>query len=356
MPERAGPLPEYARPPRPCKPAVASVADPHRGDDRRDVSPPAGWTCRELRRYHLALISARASPLQFHGSICALATPFDGDGALDLAAFARLVDFQLTGGTQGLVVAGSTGEAHALDAAELDLLVTQARTVVRGRVPILVGTGGANTRKTVLATRHARSLGADAALVVTPYYVRPTQEGLRRHFEEVADHGDLPVVLYNVPGRTGCDLLPDTVAALAQHPRIVAIKEARADEERMRALLPLRHAGFAVLSGDDPTAARGLLAGADGVISVANNLAPGPFRRLCDLARGGQRDAAMDLDRRLQPLFGVLGVESNPIPVKFGLSLLGICRPGLRLPLTLLSDIHHAGLRQVIEGLKDLAA
>jgi 4-hydroxy-tetrahydrodipicolinate synthase len=294
--------------------------------------------------------------LIYHGSICALATPFAADESLDLDAFARLLEHQLAGGTQGVVVAGSTGEAHALEVAELDRLVRHAVTSIAGRVPVIVGTGGANTKKTIRATQHARDLGADAALVVTPYYVRPTQEGLRQHYLEVAAQGGLPIILYNVPGRTGCDLLPETVAQLVGHPNIVGIKEARAEPERMQALLPLRSETFSVLSGDDPTAARALLAGADGVISVANNVAPQPFRQLCDAARSGRAGDVRTLTAQLQPLFDALGLESNPIPVKFGLSLLGICSPTLRLPLTRLGDVHHAAVRAAIAGLRERAA
>jgi len=294
--------------------------------------------------------------LNFHGSICALATPFDADGGLDLPAFGRLIEHQIAGGTQGVVVAGSTGEAHALEAEELDVLVRRAVEQVAGRIPVIVGTGTANTRKTVRATRHAQELGADAALVVTPYYVRPTQEGLYQHFRDVADQSDIPVIVYNVPGRTGVDMQPGIVARLAEHPRIVGIKEAVADPQRMQALLPLRSASFAVLTGDDGTAARSLLAGADGVISVANNISPRPLRRLCDLARQGRAEEALALDAQLQPLFEAIGLESNPIPVKWGLSLLGICQPHLRLPLTSLSENHRERLRHIVEGAHAMAA
>ena len=241
---------------------------------------------------------------------------------------------------------------------EFAALVRQAVHVVAGRVPVIVGTGTANTRKTVRATRRARELGADAALVVTPYYVRPTQEGLRRHFLEVGAEGGLPVILYNVPGRTGVDLLPETVAQLAGRPDIVGIKEARPELERMQALVALKAQapGFAVLSGDDPSAARSLLAGADGLISVANNIAPAALRRLCDAAHAGRADEARALDGRLQPLFDAIGLESNPIPVKWGLSLLGICEPHLRLPLTSLSEGHRERVRQVVDGADRMAA
>lgn len=293
--------------------------------------------------------------MNFSGSICALATPFGADDALDLDAFARLIEHQIRGGTQALVVAGSTGEAHALDADEIDRLVAFAVERVAGRVPVIVGTGTANTKKTIAATRRAQAHGADAALVVTPYYVRPTQDGLRQHYLEVAEHGDLPVILYNVPGRTGCDMQPSTVAALVSHPRIVGIKEAVGDVERVKALLALRRDDFAVISGDDPTALRSLALGADGVISVANNVVPGPFRELVDAARAGRTDEAFTIDQRLQPLFDALGVESNPIPVKFCLATIGIGTPRLRLPLTELSQTHRGRLRDLVLNLQDAA-
>lgn len=275
------------------------------------------------------------------GSITALATPFTASGALDFDAWDRLLAAQIAAGTQAVVVAGSTGEANALDDAEYDALLRRAVAVVAGRVPVLAGTGTPNTAKTIALTRRAADCGADAALVVTPPYVRPTQPGLFAHFTAVAGEGGLPVVLYNVPGRTGCDLLPETVAALAPHPRIVGIKEARPEPERMQALLALRSPGFAILSGDDPTAARAMLAGADGLISVASNAAPAAMRRLCDLARDGRRAEAEALDAALQPVFDFMGVESNPIPVKAILARQGIGH-GLRLPLTPLSSAHAA--------------
>ena len=277
--------------------------------------------------------------MRLTGSITALATPFTTDGELDLDGWRRLIAAQLEGGTQALVVAGSTGEAAALFDAEFDVLLRTAVEQVGGRVPVLAGTGMSNTVKTIEQTRRAAVLGADAALVVTPPYVRPTQAGLIAHFRAVANDGALPIVLYNVPGRTGCDLLPETVAALASHPRIIAVKEARNEPDRMAALLTLAGDGFAVLSGDDPTACRALLAGADGVVSVASNIIPVAFRMLCDLGRSRDSDAG-ELDARLRPVFDFLGVESNPTPVKAILELQGIGH-GLRLPLMPLSAEHR---------------
>ncbi len=279
--------------------------------------------------------------LSLSGSITALATPFTAAGELDLGAWRRLLAQQLEGGTQGIVVAGSTGEAAALSDDEYDTLLGIAVDEVAGRIPILAGTGQMNTAKTIDQTRRAAAAGAQIALVVTPAYVRPTQPGLIAHYRAVADQGGLPVVLYNVPGRTGCDLLPETVAGLVSHANIIGIKEARSEPERMAALLVLRSDDFAVLSGDDPTACRAMLAGADGLISVGSNALPRSFRRLCDLARGHEHAQAESWDARMQDFYGFLGVEPNPIPVKALLQRLGYGE-GLRLPLQPLSASHQA--------------
>ncbi|MEO8801922.1 MAG: 4-hydroxy-tetrahydrodipicolinate synthase [Rudaea sp.] len=284
------------------------------------------------------------------GSICALATPFCGD-ALDLGAFAALIEYQIAAGTQALVVAGSTGEAHALDQAEFDRLLEFAVARVDGRVPVVAGTGTANTRKTISATRRAQTLGADAALVVTPYYVRPTQQGLFRHFSEVADHAGLPIVLYNVPSRTGCDMLPETTARLATHEAIVGIKEAVGEPARVAALVALKNDGFCVLSGDDPSCAAAILAGAQGIVSVAANVAPAAMRALCDAALGGDATVTLQRDAGLQGLYHLLGTEPNPIPLKWCLHRLGIGTAELRLPLLSLSPRYHAQAQQVLDEL-----
>ncbi len=278
--------------------------------------------------------------MSLSGSITALATPFGTTGELDLDAWRRLLKQQLDGGTQGVVVAGSTGEAAALTDEEYEKLLCIAVETIGGRIPVLAGTGQMNTARTIATTRRAAACGAGHALVVTPPYVRPTQAGLIAHYRAVAEQGDLPVVLYNVPGRTGCDLLPETVAELVDHPNIVGIKEARNEPERMDALLALRRPGFAVLSGDDPTAARAMLAGADGLISVGSNALPAAFRRLCDLARAGDAAAAQAQDALLAEFHAFLGIESNPIPLKALLQRLGYGE-GLRLPLQTLSAAHR---------------
>lgn len=291
--------------------------------------------------------------MRLSGSITALATPFNVAGEIDLDAWQRLLTLQMEGGTQAVVVAGSTGEAAALLDVEYDTLLRSAVEFVAGRIPVLAGTGMSNTAKTIEHTRRAGALGADAALVVTPPYVRPTQAGLVAHYRAIADDGALPLVLYNVPGRTGCDLLPETVAELCGHPRIVGIKEARSEPERMDSLLALKDSDFTVLSGDDPTACRAMLAGADGVISVASNVVPAAFRRLADLARASKREEAQAWDARLQALYAFLNLEPNPIPVKALLAMQGIGH-GLRLPLLSLSAPHADAAHTTFATVREL--
>lgn len=294
--------------------------------------------------------------MNIRGSICALVTPFAASGTLDLAAFGRLLDYQIGGGTQALVVAGSTGEAHMLEHDEFDRLLAFALEHVAGRVPVIAGTGEAGTARTVALTRRAQALGADAALVVTPYYVRPTQEGLFRHFTAVADQAGLPLILYNVPSRTGCDLLPGTVARLREHPAIIGIKEARGDRERISALAELVRTDFVYLSGDDGSAGEAMLAGAAGTISVVANLVPQAFRALCDAATGGDRAATGRCRAALEPLLQALDCAPNPIAVKAGMPALGLGLGLPRLPLVELNDgPDRARLHQALSSLASLA-
>lgn len=275
--------------------------------------------------------------MKLDGSICALVTPFTAAGALDLPAFAALVEWHARSGTSAVVVGGSTGESGALESEELARLIEAARAHA-AHMAVIAGCGAASTAKALRLVQLAQRAGAGAALVVTPYYARPTQEGLFRHYATLADEGGLPVVMYNVPSRTGCDLLPTTVARLVARERISAVKEARPEPERMTELLALRSDAFAVLSGDDPTATRAMRAGADGVVSVAANVAPATFARLCSLARGARDGAAEALDAELQPLYRALGAEPNPIPAKWMLQRMGRIGPALRLPLVELSE------------------
>jgi 4-hydroxy-tetrahydrodipicolinate synthase len=296
--------------------------------------------------------SLKSPALALSGSITALATPFGvRDAALDLDACGRLLDAQLAGGTNAVVMAGSTGEAAALDDAEFTTLLEFAVARVAKQIPVLAGTGLPATRKTIAQTRRARDAGVDFALVVAPAYVRPTQEGMYRHFSEVAEQGGLPVVLYNVPSRTACDLLPETVARLAGHGNIVGIKEARAEAERMHRLLELRSERFSVLSGDDPTAMGAMIDGADGVISVASNIAPAWMAKMCARTRAGDPDTASEINQLLSALYAFLGVEPNPIPVKWCLAEMGLCTSAMRLPLLPLSEAHHALGRSVLARL-----
>jgi 4-hydroxy-tetrahydrodipicolinate synthase len=291
--------------------------------------------------------------MQLSGTITALATPFDSNGAIDLNAWVKLLRWQIASGISAVVVAGSTGEAAALTDQEYVALIRSAVAEVAGKVPVLAGTGQSNTAKTIAQTQLAKSAGADIALVVTPPYVRPTPAGLVQHYLQVAEQGGLPVVLYNVPGRTGCDMQPETVAQLCQHPNIIALKEARGDEARWSALYPLANAQFTLLSGDDTTFVSAMRGGAKGVISVASNVLPGTLSRISRHLLAAEIDAALALDSQLQGIYDFLGCEPNPIPVKAILAALGI-GSGLRLPLMSLSVEHHEALNRMTAQCKAL--
>ncbi|HLF29957.1 MAG TPA: 4-hydroxy-tetrahydrodipicolinate synthase [Xanthomonadales bacterium] len=290
----------------------------------------------------------------FKGSIVALVTPFDEAGEIDFAALALLVTFHLDTGTDALVVGGSTGESATLRAGELQALLKAVVSQVRGRIPVIAGTGAAATDHTIDNTRMAADHGADAALVVTPYYNRPTQHGLLQHFRAVADSSDLPVILYNVPSRTGVDLQPETVQLLASHERIVAIKEAVGRVERIEALCRLRGGDFSVLSGDDNSCLQAMRHGARGVISVAANVVPGRFKAICQAAARHDWEVAELEESRLRRLFDLLMIETNPIPVKWALHEMSLCSPQLRLPLTPLSASYREALHDCLAELGDL--
>jgi 4-hydroxy-tetrahydrodipicolinate synthase len=277
----------------------------------------------------------------FQGSIPALVTPMGVDGAIDFVAWRKLLDFHLAAGTDGVVVGGTTGESPVLDRGEVEELIRRAKDHVGGRIPVIAGSGTNGTTKTVALSRAAEAAGADALLVVTPYYNKPTQEGLFQHFSAVADAVGIPVILYNVPGRTACDMLADTVARLSQHPRIVGVKEATGDIARGEAILRQSRPGFLLLSGDDPTAADLIRVGARGVISVTANVAAKAMHELCAAGLAGRHGEAMAINERLIPLHKAMFVESNPIPVKWAVHRLGLIGPGIRLPLTPLSAPLH---------------
>jgi 4-hydroxy-tetrahydrodipicolinate synthase len=276
------------------------------------------------------------------GSMVAVVTPMDADGAVNYRDLARVIDFHVTGGTEALIVAGTTGESATLDHEEHIELLERACEIAEGRIPIIAGTGSNSTAQTLNLSRAVDRLPIAAYLVVTPYYNKPPQEGMRRHFSAVADAVHHPVILYNVPSRTGVDLKPETVAKLATHPNIAGIKEATGELARVRTLRETCGADFVLLSGDDATAREFMLQGGDGVISVTGNVAPAPMRRLCDAARAGRRAEAERVDADLQALHKNLFCESNPIPVKWAVQKMGLIGPGIRLPLMPLAPQYHS--------------
>ena len=278
----------------------------------------------------------------FKGSLVALITPFTAAGKLDEKGFQSFVAWQIENGTHGFIPCGTTGESPTLSHDEHKRVVELCIEVAKGKSPVIAGTGSNSTAEAIEFTKHAKEAGADAALVVTPYYNKPTQEGMRRHFSAVADAVTHPVVLYNVPGRTGVDLKPDTVIKLASHPNIKGIKEATGELNRVHVLRDGCGPEFSLLSGDDATACEFMLQGGDGVISVTGNVAAAGMRRLCDAARGRKRAEAERIDATLQPLHRNLFCESNPIPVKWAVEQMGLIGPGIRLPLTPLAPQFHA--------------
>lgn len=280
----------------------------------------------------------------FSGSLVAIATPMKADGSLDFAAWSRLVDFHLQSGTGGIVIGGTTGESAALTDSELAALAERACAQAARRIPVILGAGLSSTAATVERVRRLSQLPIDGLLLVTPAYVRPTQEGLYRHFAAAAEAARIPLLLYNVPSRTAVDLLPETVARLSQLPRIVAVKEAFAQIERIRELKRVCREGFVVLSGDDATAREAVLAGAGGVISVTANVAPRTMADMIAAAARGEAERAERLDGALTGLHHALFLESNPIPVKWALARMGLIESGIRLPLTELTTRHQAAL------------
>ena len=283
--------------------------------------------------------------MHLSGSITALATPFLASGELDLQAWRALLQQQIDGGTQGVVVAGSTGEAAALSDEEYDTLLGSAVEFVAGRIPVLAGTGQMNTARTIAATRRAEAGGAQFALVVTPPYVRPTQAGLLAHYRAVADQGGLPVVLYNVPGRTVADMLPETTLRLAQVPGIVGIKEATGNIERAAQLIKHAPQGFSIYSGDDGTAIALMLLGGHGNVSVTANVAPRLMHELCMAAVEGDVRRATALHMKLLGLHKQLFCEPSPAPTKWALSQLGRCGATVRLPIVGLTEAGQASVR-----------
>ncbi len=284
----------------------------------------------------------------FHGSMVALVTPMHDDGSLDYDGLARLVEFHIENGTDAIVSVGTTGESPTLNEKDHCDVVRKTVDLVRGRVPVIAGTGSNSTQEAIDLTRSAMASGADAALLVAPYYNKPTQEGLYQHYKVIADEVALPQILYNVPGRTACDILPETVKRLSLVSNIVGIKEATGDLQRVQKIMDLCGDSMDIYGGDDAVCRELMLMGGKGVISVTSNVAPKAMHDMCAAAIAGDRDRAEALDAPLAGLHDKLFLEANPIPVKWALAEMGLIGYGIRLPLTVLSDAHREPLRQAM--------
>jgi 4-hydroxy-tetrahydrodipicolinate synthase len=278
----------------------------------------------------------------------ALVTPMFADGSVDFDSLSKLIEMHIDSGTAAIVSMGTTGESATLDMDEHCEVMRRTVEMAAGRIAVIGGTGSNSTTEAIQLTRCAQQGGVDACLLVAPYYNKPTQEGLYLHHKAIAEAVDIPQILYNVPGRTACDMLPETVARLASIPNIVGIKEATGSLERLREILSSVPADFDLYSGDDATGTEFLLQGGHGVISVTNNVAPKAMAAMCEAALKGDRTKAMELNRPLEGLHHNLFLEANPIPVKWALHKMGLIPEGIRLPLTMLSEEFHQPLRNAM--------
>jgi len=284
----------------------------------------------------------------FKGSMVAMVTPMLDDGAVDEKALAELVEFHVESGTDAIVAVGTSGESATLTVPEHTLVIGQVVRLARGRLPVIAGTGANSTAEAIELTRHAEEAGADACLLVTPYYNKPTQEGLFRHYQAIAEAVDIPQILYNVPGRTALDMAPSTSARLSRLPNIVGIKEAYGTVARIEELTGSCAEGFMIVTGDDATAMESCLAGAHGDISVTANVVPRAMHELCEAATAGDRPRAEAIEARVGDLHRVLFQESNPIPVKWALAEMGRIGHGIRLPLTPLAEEFRESVRDAL--------
>lgn len=284
------------------------------------------------------------------GSMVALVTPMNADNSLDWASLHKLVDWHLEQGTHAIVAVGTTGESPTLAVEEHLAVIKKVVDQVSGRIPVIAGTGANSTSEAVELTQAAKDLGADACLLVTPYYNKPTQEGLFLHHAHIAQAVAIPQYLYNVPGRTGVDMKPETALRLAALPNIVGIKEATGDLERAKLLIDQAPADFAIISGDDATAVDLILLGGKGDISVTANVVPAAVARMCELALAGNAAEARAINDRLLPLHTAMFLESNPIPVKWAVEQLGMIQSGIRLPLTRLSEQYHQQVKTAMQA------
>jgi len=282
------------------------------------------------------------------GSIVAIVTPMHADGSLDIPGLRKLVDWHIAEGTDSIVIVGTTGESATVSVEEHCELIKLTVEHANGRIPVIAGAGGNSTAEAIKLTRYAKDAGADAVLQVVPYYNRPTQEGMYQHFKAIAEAVDIPVILYNVPGRTVADMSNETIVRLAAVPNIVGVKDATGNLGRGIDLLRLVPAGFAVYSGDDPTAIALMLCGGHGNISVTANVAPRAMHELCVAAMAGDRETAIAINNKVFPLHQKLFVEPNPVPVKWALAEMGLMPGGIRLPLVPLADNFHATVRDAL--------
>ncbi len=285
----------------------------------------------------------------FEGSFVALVTPFKDDESLDEAKLKELIEFQIDGGIHGIVPCGTTGESPSLSEEEHDRVIELTVETVNGRVPVIAGTGSNSTTRTLRATEHAKAAGADAALIVTPYYNKPNQQGLYAHYMKVADSVDIPIIIYNVPGRCGTDILSDTVARLAEQPNIVGLKEATGELKRASEVVSMCPDDFVVLSGDDINTLPILSVGGKGVISVVANVDPADIAETCNAFKAGNIELARKLHYKTMQLAVDLFIETNPIPAKTALMLMGKLNGKLRLPLAPLTPANQETLRQTLE-------
>ncbi|MFQ5585769.1 MAG: 4-hydroxy-tetrahydrodipicolinate synthase [Thermodesulfobacteriota bacterium] len=285
----------------------------------------------------------------FQGSMTAIVTPFR-NGRVDERAFRKLIEFQIRGGTDGIVPCGTTGESATLTYEEHERVVEIAIDAVNGRVPVIAGTGSNSTDETISFTRHAERAGADGALLISPYYNKPTQEGLYHHYRAVAEEVSIPLILYNVPGRTSLNMLPETVARLSEFRNIIGIKEASDSLAQVSDVLEMSRKGFVVLSGDDFITLPMLAIGAKGAISVTANIMPKEVSRMCTAQLEGTAKKALRLHYKMQPLNRAMFLETNPIPVKTALAMMGMIREEFRLPLVRMGGDRRRFLRKVLRG------
>lgn len=284
----------------------------------------------------------------FQGSMVALVTPMHDNGDVDVSSLEKLLDFHIENGTSAIVIVGTTGESATLDRDQHCTVIRQTVEYVNKRIPVIAGTGANSTTEAIELTQCAQEVGADACLLVTPYYNKPTQHGLILHHQAIAEAVAIPQILYNVPGRTAVDMLPETIAELANVPNIVGVKEATGDLSRLARILELCGDKIDAYSGDDATGTDFLLQGGKGVISVTNNVAPKAVAEMCKAALAGDAEKAHEINKTLQLLHERLFLESNPIPVKWALAEMGMMGLGIRLPLTVLSEKYHEPVREAL--------